>query len=178
MRPSARRALILAGAVAALGATGSPSGAETARYTPMSCTALDPDTVRMRPGNAAPGARGVVDFTMPPSPYGVTVSEDGRYVYDVTVRVERLRRRADRRYVAWATTPELDRVRRLGVLGPEGIASGRVTWNKFLVLVTEEAGGFDGQRWEGPVMLTATSPSGLMHTMRGHGIFEAHGIGC
>ncbi|MFQ5691032.1 MAG: hypothetical protein ACE5HQ_12260 [Gemmatimonadota bacterium] len=131
----------------------------------------------MRRTNDGLGAAGYMELFVAPSPFGITVSRDGRYLYDVAIRVETLRRRPGRSYVAWAATPELDQVKKLGVVDGSGPVIARVDWNKFLVLVTAEISA-DGERWEGPVLLTARSPSGLMHTMRGHGFFEAHGISC
>lgn len=176
-----------AAAVAVFLSAGLAPGTVAGGEPPGTCVSgaaagADPDRVEMRPGTAAPGASGHLELVMAGSPFGVTVSEGGSYVYDVRVRVRQLRKRPGRTYVVWVTTPELDRVRRLGTLGEDLAAGGRVEWNKFLVVVSEEeadgGGAADAERWQGPVLLTATSPSGLMHTMRGHGIFEAHGIGC
>lgn len=162
-----------AGGVAGSAAVGPAARAPT---TPAEGR-CEPIRVALRPTSAGLGAAGWLELAMAPSPFGITVSRDGRHVYDLTIGVERLRRRPDAVYVAWATTPELDRVRKLGVIGEDGIVTGRADWNKFLVLVTVEESD-DGERWQGPILLTGLSPSGLMHTMRGHGIFEAHGIGC
>lgn len=141
-------------------------------------TRCEPIRVALQPTSAAPGAAAYMEMSMAPSPFGVAVAADGRYAYDVTIGVERLRRRPGRTYVAWAATPELDRLRKLGVLDEaSGVVRARVQFNKFLVFVTAEASA-DLDRWEGPILLTGISPSGLMHTMRGHGIFEAHGVGC
>lgn len=125
----------------------------------------------------APGARGTLLLAYAPSPYGLAVGRDGRPLYRVRVEASGLRTPPGRTPVAWAATPDLRRVVRLGSLGPEGAISGRLHWQRFLVFVTAEAGG-GGERWSGPVLLVGRSPSSRMHTMRGHGIFEAHGIGC
>lgn len=105
------------------------------------------------------------------SPYGVSVEADGRYAYEVTVEVARLRRRGGANYLVWAATPELDRVAKLGLLDQSSRVTGVVSWNKFLVFVSEEASA-DGDTWSGPILLTGLSPSGRMHTMAGHGPFE------
>jgi hypothetical protein len=105
------------------------------------------------------------------SPYGVSVEADGRFAYEVTVEIARLRRRGSATYVVWAATSELDQVAKLGVLGEGGRVTGAVSWNKFLVFVSEEASP-DGDTWSGPILLTGLSPSGRMHTMAGHGPFE------
>jgi len=117
------------------------------------------------------------------SPFGVAVSARGVYRYRVSIEVTRLRRRPARRYVAWAATPDLGQVRRLGVVARNAPLSATLAWNQFLVFVTAEPESPDdstgvGARWTGPILLTALSPSGYMHTMAGHGIFEAHTALC
>ena len=109
-------------------------------------------------------------LAMPVSPFGVSVVQDGSYRFTVTLVVEQMRRRAGKVYVGWATTPELDQVAKLGVVGDDGTVSGVVVWNKFLVLITEENSA-EVESWQGPMILTGLAPAGRMHTMAGHGIF-------
>lgn len=137
--------------------------------------AAAPEEVALRPTQNAPGGRGRMVLVQADSPYGIAVDAEGRHRYDIRLEVERLRRRDGASYVAWAATPELDRVARLGVLGPDNRVEATIVWNKFLVFVSEEAGP-DGERWAGPILLTGLSPSGRMHTMAGHGPFE--GVAC
>ncbi|MFQ5678015.1 MAG: hypothetical protein ACE5HP_00980 [Gemmatimonadota bacterium] len=141
------------------------------------CPTADPQRVLLKATSSTGGGSGYVELTMATSPFGVSVSPAGHYLFDLKVAVQQLRRRPGLSYVVWVATPELDRVRKLGVLGEGGVVSGQVDWNKFLVFVTAET-STEVSTWKGPILLTALSPSGLMHTMRGHGIFEAHGIGC
>lgn len=136
-----------------------------------------PSRVELDPTRSGVGFEGWMELTFARSPYGVTVSRDGRYVYDVVLGVRSERTVEGRTLVAWATTRDLDEVRKLGVLDEGSRVSGQVDWNKFLVLVTAERSP-DVETWQGPILLTGMSPSGKMHTMAGHGIFEAHGIGC
>lgn len=152
----------------------SPRPAETGREPAAPC-GITPETVPLRPTQNAPGGRGAMTLVMPESPFGVTVEADGRYVFDVTVEVSSLRRRDGLSYVVWAATPELDQVVRLGLLDDALRVTGRVSWNKFLVFVSEEASP-EPERWSGPILLTGLSPSGRMHTMAGHGPFE--GVEC
>lgn len=127
------------------------------------------------------------------SPFGIAVTPDGSYDYRVRFDVRRLPARSREVFVAWVTTPEIDRVRRIGPLDG-GWAEGPVEWNKFLVVVTMEPvdsptaapvdeqalegmdapGGVAGTTppWTGPVVLRGMSRSGRMHTMAGHGPFE------
>ncbi|MFQ5747190.1 MAG: hypothetical protein ACE5HF_08235 [Gemmatimonadota bacterium] len=133
--------------------------------------------VPFRPTRHARGARGEAQLVFARSPFGVAVEEDGRYRYDVTIQLANLRPRAGRTYVAWAATPDLDHVLRLGPVDSDLRVEGRLSWNKFLLFVTLEPDP-SVERWTGPVVLTAMSPSGRMHTMAGHGIFERHTALC
>ncbi len=126
--------------------------------------------LRLIPTRNGQGYRGVVRLTWADSPFGVTVSEDGRYVYDVQVRLTHLPRNPNATYVAWATTRDLEDRRRIGVLGDDLTAVGQIDWNRFMLLVTEERSP-DVEAWQGPILLTAMSPSSWMHTMGGEAIF-------
>lgn len=153
-----------------------------------SCTAAPSDSTAGLPMDAlhreamettrnAPGASGTLHLAYAPSPFGLAVAADGRPVYRIGLELSGLRLPESRTAFAWAATPELDRVVRLGPVPGNGIVTGRVDWSRFLVFVTAESGTV-GDRWSGPVLLVGRAPSSRMHTMRGHGIFEAHGIGC
>lgn len=170
------RKLLAAVTTAALLAPLAPS----ADAAPARCP-LDPVRVEMTATLAAHGAAGHVEITATGSPYGIAVDSEGRTVSDLTVVVRRLPPRADAGYVVWAATPDLDRVAKLGVVPGEepvgAVVTGEVAWNQFLVFVSAEADPAV-ERWEGPIVLTAMSPSGKLHTMAGHGIFEAYSYLC
>lgn len=107
------------------------------------------------------------------SPFSVTLGADGSYVYDVHVALERMKPPRSGRLVAWVTTPQLDRIERIGALDENLQTSGTVRWNKFLVVITLEpdddpAAGV----WSGPVAFRGMSRSGMMHTMVGHGALQ------
>lgn len=139
--------------------------------TPPAYYAVELVTTRRVPGTLR--ATGTAQVQFGRSPFGVSVSPDGQYVYELDVRVEGVRFREGADFVVWVTTPSLDEVRPLGTLGEAGRVRGRVGWNKFLVVVTmEPAGEPAGERWRGPVVLRGVSRSGMMHTMAGHGPFE------
>ena len=123
------------------------------------------------PGTGNASGVGEVDFAQ--SPYGVALAGDGSYLYDFTVRFERLGPARGGTYVVWATTPELDQVVLAGEMTNPARFSGKVSWNKFLVVVTLEP-AFDpaAAMWSGPIVIRGMSRSGMMHTMAGHGPFE------
>lgn len=153
----------------------SPPAVEVLRPCAPADAPRTPEEVPLRPTQDGVGAEGRMALRMSDSPYGVTVSSDGRYVLHVTVEVSRLRRRPGAAYVVWAATPELDRVVKLGALGDDARVAGDISFNKFLVFVSEETSA-DVETWSGPILLTGLSPSGRMHTMAGHGPFE--GVDC
>lgn len=184
------RGLVIGGAAAAAslllfaspgGAPAHPAGQRTEAPgpygpAPAACVAA-PHRVELQGTGRAPGASGWMDLRFGSSPYGVAVTEDGSYLYELTIQVTAVPPSAGGTLVAWAATPDLDRHEKLGVLGDDRRVEGNVSWNKFLVFVTAESSA-DVERWKGPILMTGTSPSGNMHTMAGHGIFEQHGIGC
>ena len=131
-----------------------------------------PEVVRLSGTQSAPGNRGSMTLTQPGSPFEITVDADGFQTFDIEVRVEQLRRRQGAVYAVWAAKPELDEWVQLGTLSEENRLAGRVAWNQFLIFVSEEASA-DVERWQGPIVLTGLSPSGRLHTMAGHGPFEA-----
>ncbi|MYH53489.1 MAG: hypothetical protein F4139_11215 [Gemmatimonadetes bacterium] len=157
-------------AFGSMGAISSPSdlvtdggGPEYYRF-PMVSTRRVPGT-----GNAT----GVGEVAFAQSPFGVALADDGSYDYDFTVRFERLRHPRSGTFVVWATTPELDQITLAGELTDPVSFSGKVAWNKFLVVVTlEPAFDPDATMWTGPIVIRGMSRSGMMHTMAGHGPFE------
>lgn len=139
------------------------TGPEYYRF-PMVSTKRVPGT-----GNAT----GVGEVAFTQSPYGVALGPDGSYHYDFTVRLDRLGPARGGTYVVWTTTPELDQIALAGELTEPAVFSGKVAWNKFLVVVTlEPAFDPDATMWTGPIVIRGMSRSGMMHTMAGHGPFE------
>lgn len=131
--------------------------------------ALELLTTRNIPGTGV--ARATAEVSLPSaSPFSVALTTDGSYAYDVSVSLERMRAPRQGRLVAWVTTRELDHVERIGALDDSLRASGSVSWNKFIVLVTRESSDDPNQEmWAGPVVFRGMSRSGMMHTMVGHG---------
>lgn len=118
-------------------------------------------------------ATGVVHVTFGSSPFGVALASDGSYRRTLQVQVDHLPAKPQGQFVAWATTPSIEEVIRIGTLDGEGAVSGTVEWNKFLVVITlEPEEEVSTERWSGPIVLRGMSRSGMMHTMAGHGPFE------
>jgi len=128
---------------------------------------------------SAPGAMGHVTKTFAPSPFGIAVSVDGRYIYDLDLKVEGLRGPPNVEYTVWVAPPNLSPIVRLGVLDDQFELSGQVDLNKFIIFVTAEKpgswnpdNGTSGNAWAGPILMQGISRSGLMHSAAGHGPFE------
>ena len=118
-------------------------------------------------------SRGIGQASFARSPFGVSITPDGTYIYDLTIGFERLKTQKQSHYTVWLTTSEIDQVKRLGVLDRNGSVSGRVEWNKYLVVLTLEPEDDPGAtKWSGPIVSRGLSRSGMMHTMAGHGPYE------
>lgn len=114
-----------------------------------------------RSGDAA----GVVELRRPWSPFGVTVTADGRHRHALVAWLARLPEPASlgpyTTLVAWATPLALDPVVRLGEVTNGLNHLGEVAFNKYLVWVTAEADRNVTER-RGPLVLRGRSPSSRM----------------
>jgi suppressor of ftsI len=110
-------------------------------------------------------ATGVITLTRPWSPFGVTVTPEGRHRHDLTAWISDLPDPTTlgdyQAYVAWATPLVLDPVVKLGQVQNGENALGEVAFNKYMVLVTAEASGDVTER-TGPLVLRGRSPSSRM----------------
>ncbi len=130
---------------------------------------------RLRGTAQAPGASGLGNLTLAPSPFGVAVTPDGFLVYELELATSGLlvpKGSAKQRYIIWMTTPALDRFQKLGVLGESGKWRGPLSgMNKFLLLVTLEVSS-DVEERRGPVVIRGVSPSGLLVSYDNHELFS------
>ena len=145
------------------------------------CQVQDPDapiyykidlvSTRKVPGSGQAEGIGYVSYQS--SPFGISLTQEGTYIYDLSIEIEGLKPPRKGVYVAWVTTPDLKNVRLVGVLDESMRLKDQIDWNKFLVVISLEAGPHQvGERWNGPIVLRGLSKSGFMHTMAGHGPFE------
>ncbi len=144
----------------ARGARGAGGAASPPGQTPTDLFCFD-----LHATAAGRGAGGVVELGRVPGPFGVTVTAEGRHVHNLTAWLNGLPEPGElgpyEAYVAWATTPTLDPVVRLGPVdnGPNPL--GRISFNKFLILITAEVSADVTER-EGRLVLRGRSPSSLM----------------
>jgi suppressor of ftsI len=94
------------------------------------------------------------------SPFGVAVTADGAHLYDVAFTVRGLPPPSSlgpyTTFVAWATTPQLAPTVKLGVVGNGETLGGRVSFDRFFVLITAESSA-DVRERTGPPVLRGTS---------------------
>ena len=149
--------------------------------------ASDPDKAELAvradiyrfPLTATARARGAVGsgyLQLAPSPFGIAVTADGHLVYDLALTTKRLRPPSAlgpyQVYVAWLSTPELDRYEKLGAVGESGELRVRTSsMNKFILMVTAEPSA-DVAKRSGPVVLRGVSPSGLLQSFGSHELFS------
>ena len=129
---------------------------------------------RLRATSRARGAAGVGKLLPAHSPFGFALTAEGFPVYDLELDLRGLRPPLppSSTYVAWLTTPELDRTEKLGPVQPSGSFTFRVsTMNKFILMVTLEASA-DVVKRRGPIVLRGISPSGLMQSFASHELFD------
>lgn len=158
--------LLVLGAFAPAGpAPGGTSGACGKAGLVPGRPATDLYCIELMPTDAAPAAAGTAELRPVPTPFGTAVTPDGEHVHAVRVTARGLPEPSSlgpyAAYVAWATTPVLDPVVKLGALGADGVAEGRVAFNKFLVLITAEAAP-DVEERAGRLVLRGQSASMLM----------------
>ncbi len=126
----------------------------------------------LRATSRARGARGSGHLHLAQSPFGIALTADGHLKYDLEVTVSGLRETSAGVYVAWITTPELDRTEKLGPVSASGTYMYRVsTMNKFILVISLEANE-EVEKRGGPTVLRGISPSGLMQNMESHELFS------
>ena len=133
--------------------------------------------IELVPTGRVPGTRlstGFAYSTAALSPFfGVALAPTGEYLHNLEIQIEGLKVPRAGAYVAWITDTEISQIVRLGQLDENFRASGQTGWNKFLVVITREPSMEPKPTWEGPIIMRGMSRSGRMHTLAGHGPFQA-----
>ena len=101
-------------------------------------------------------ASGVVELRRVPGPFDVSVTPDGHQLYELVLFAQGLPDPASlgpyQAFVAWVSPPGLSPMRRLGEVKNGRTTLGPVDLDKFLVLVTAEAGAAVTERAGRPVL--------------------------
>lgn len=107
-------------------------------------------------------ASGVVALEYIPGPFTVPITVDGHYRYAPRITLRGLSRPpAGTRLVAWAATPALDAIERLGVVTNGVNRGGEISLDRFLVLISAETIPLPSEP-HGPILLRGESPSNRM----------------
>src|SRR5215471_2061426 len=103
-------------------------------------------------------ATGTVALNYIPGPFTVPLTVDGYYRYAPRITVRDLPApAAGTRYVAWAATPTMDVIRRLGAV-TNGVNEGReLALDRFLILISAERDSAAPEP-KGPILLRGESP--------------------
>jgi FtsP/CotA-like multicopper oxidase with cupredoxin domain len=118
--------------------------------------------IELVPAPGIRGAAGLVELGHVPGPFTVAVTPDGRPRHRLTVSASGLPEPGSlgryRTYVAWVAPPAMHPTRRLGEVANGRPVVGDVDLEKFVVLVTAEAGA-EANEPAGRVVLRGQSPS-------------------
>jgi len=143
--------------------------------TSVAPPAAFPDQFPLFPTMGNEGASGMAYLKQPWSPYGVSVDEDGRVQYDLTVEVAGLPEVEGESYHVWLTTPTLDRIASIGTVDATGTLTSTTDWHQLMVVVSREPAGrvvADGDRWSGPIVLRGFSAGARVTPLAQHSLFQ------
>ena len=130
--------------------------------------------IALQPTSVGSGASGVAMLALAPSPFGITLTADGHFLYDVHLTADGLAKPSSlgpyTTYVAWVATENLDPVRRLGVVHDGQSITGQIDYDKFILLISAERTA-NGAHWQGPVVLRGFSPSMYLDNFSGKEMF-------
>ena len=124
---------------------------------------------------AAPTAKGTARLVFAASPFGIALTRDGHASYDVIVAAEGLPEPASlgafTHYVAWAVTTDLKSWQALGTVRNGTSTVGHAELNKFLFVITAEAGAAP-KKHLGPTILHGEAPSAWLQSFMSHPLFR------
>ena len=132
--------------------------------------------IDLRPTSAAPSAAGVALLSPARSPFGIALTRDGHVIFDVSFTATGLPApstlgRFDS-YVLWVARDDLGEMQKLGVIKSGQSVTSRVSYNKFLIVVTAESGPSAAGKWSGPIVLRGFAPSALLENFSGKTMFN------
>jgi hypothetical protein len=136
---------------------------------------LGPYDIKLLNTPKTPTAQGTARLVFAPSPFGVTVTADGRSSYDVQLSLTGLPDPSAlgsyKAYVAWAATTDLSKWHRLGTVTNGSSTVGQVELNKFMLVITAESDSSVTEH-KGPTALHGISPSGWLQSLITHPLFR------
>jgi FtsP/CotA-like multicopper oxidase with cupredoxin domain len=118
--------------------------------------------IELLPAGEIDAVAGTAHLLAPSSPFGVAVTADGHHLYDVRFSLRGLPDPSTfgpySTYIAWATTPQLDPVVKLGEVRNGTVTLGRTRFDRTLILITAERSTAVAER-SGRLVLRGTSAS-------------------
>jgi hypothetical protein len=106
------------------------------------CTAAGNEMVPLQPTGAVATAGGEIELKPVMSPFGVSVTVEGRYQFDATAIVKNLPAPSTmgpyQTWVLWVATPSLDKIRNLGAITNGQPLNARVDFTKMMYMVSAE----------------------------------------
>jgi hypothetical protein len=140
--------------------------------------AFRPDLYEIPLEGVGPSSRmaGKAKLTPARSPFGLAMTEDGYFIFNIEVEAATLPPVAAfgpayQTYVAWITSNDLSKVVRIGAFQAGESVKGKVAMNKYMVIVTAEASP-DGEKWAGPIVLRGRSPSSYLSNFSSEEMFN------
>ncbi len=135
--------LALGGFLAAPAFTVDPEARRIPVRSAASCPAVGSEIVDLAPTGAVPMAGGSIELKPLMSPFGVSVTVDGRYQYDASATVKNLPAPSTlgdgyTTWVLWVATPSLDKIRNLGAIKNGQPITARVDFTKMMYMVSAE----------------------------------------
>jgi FtsP/CotA-like multicopper oxidase with cupredoxin domain len=134
------------------------------------CQDLSLYCIQLLPTRDFTEARGYVEMARPVSPFGLTVTREGRQRYELMLDIKGLPELGpdDGHWVLWASPLTLDPVLNLGEVGNGHASVGEVSFNKFMLVISLES-DLGGEARKGPLVLRGRSPSSRMEP---HDMFQ------
>ncbi|MEO8448596.1 MAG: hypothetical protein ABI647_02325 [Gemmatimonadota bacterium] len=144
----------------------------------LAVSASRPDLYKIPLEGTGTGSRlaGTAFLSPARSPFGIAMTPDGFFVFDIDVDVPVLPPVSAfgaefKTYMVWLATADLEQVKRLGPLTAGTRTRGKVAMNKFLVVITAERVP-NGEKWAGPIVMRGRSPSAYLTNFSGHTMFN------
>ena len=150
-----------------------PSPAPLAPVTAM--CAAGAEVVDLQPTGSVAQAGGSIELKPVMSPFGVSVTVDGRYQYEASATVKNLPAANSMgnftTWILWVATPSLDKVRNLGSITPGKPLTARVDFTKMMYMVSAEQTD-KGTTFKGPLVLVGRSASARVQNLAGCDIYD------
>lgn len=134
------------------------------------CMDLSLYCMQLLPTRDYADALGYVEMARPSSPFGLTVTREGRQRYEILIDIAGLPDLApgEGHWVLWASPLTLDPLINLGEVGNGHASAGEISFNKFMLVVSREP-ELGGSERKGPLVLRGRSPSSRMEP---HDMFQ------